>query len=131
MGFVVIYLYSIVFISSIFSHIIDECPISRHLVSEWSEQLKLRFKTPARREIIQGKPTVFYINMNRKVTMKSQWIAVFLLPLWLTSACETKLSVFYIKNRNPEELKIRAFERCGRHYLVLDYVEDTARIKCL
>ena len=83
------------------------------------------------RENYQGQTANALLNMNGKVTMKSLWIAVFLLPLWLTSACETKLSVFYIKARNPEELKIHAFERCGRHYRVLDYVEDTARIKCL
>ena len=69
--------------------------------------------------------------MNGKVTVKSLWIAIFLLPLWLTSDCETKLSDFYVKARNSEELKIHAFERCGRHYRVITYEEDTARIECL
>ena len=69
--------------------------------------------------------------MNEKVTVKSPWIAIFLLPLWLTSGCETKLPSFYVKARNAEELKIHAFERCGRHYRVITYEEDTARIECL
>ena len=83
------------------------------------------------RENYQGQTANALLNMNGKVTMKSLWIAVFLLPLWLTGACETKLPVFYVKSRNTEELKIHAFERCGRHYRVLSYEEDTARIECL
>ena len=83
------------------------------------------------RENYQGQTANALLNMNGKVTMKSLWIAVFLLPLWLTGACETKLPVFYVKARNTEELKIHAFERCGRHYRVLSYEEDTARIECL
>ena len=33
--------------------------------------------------------------------------------------------------RNPEELKVHAFERCGRKYKVLAYEDDTVRIECL
>ena len=47
------------------------------------------------------------------------------------SACETKMKEIYVKARNPEELKIHAFENCGRLYKVLSYEDDTARIKCL
>tara|TARA_Y100001960_G_scaffold150351_1_gene158619 strand:+ start:99 stop:260 length:162 start_codon:yes stop_codon:yes gene_type:complete len=46
-------------------------------------------------------------------------------------ACETKLKEVYVKARNAEELKIHAFENCGRLYKVLSYEDDTARIKCL
>ena len=83
------------------------------------------------RENYRGQTANAPLNMNGKVTMKSLWITVFLLPLWLTGACETKLPVFYVKDRNTEELKIHAFERCGKHYRVLSYEEDTARIECL
>ena len=83
------------------------------------------------RENYQGQTANALLNMNGKVTVKSLWIAVLLLPLWLTGSCETKLAVFYVKARNTEELKIHAFERCGRHYQVLSYEEDTARIECL
>ena len=69
--------------------------------------------------------------MNVKGTRKSLWITVFILPLWLAGSCETKLPVFYAKARNIEELKIHAFERCGREYRVLSYEEDTAKIECL
>ena len=69
--------------------------------------------------------------MKVKATMKNRWIVVFLLLLWLTGACEKKLPVFYVKARNTEELKIHAFELCGRHYRILSYEEDTVRIECL
>ena len=46
-------------------------------------------------------------------------------------ACETKLKEIYVKARTAEELKIHAFENCGRLYKVLSYEYDTARIKCL
>ena len=48
-----------------------------------------------------------------------------------TAACEIKLKEKYVKARTAEELKIHAFESCGRHYKVLSYEGDTARIKCL
>ena len=53
------------------------------------------------------------------------------MPIWLAASCETRLTTFYVKARDPEELKISAFERCGRHYRVLGYEDDTARIECL
>ena len=47
-------------------------------------------------------------------------------------ACETtKYSSFYVKARNSEELKVHAFERCGRKYKVLAYEDDTVLIECL
>ena len=54
-----------------------------------------------------------------------------ILMMFLAGACETKLPELYVKARTAEELKVHAFERCGRHYEVLAYAEDTARIKCL
>ena len=53
------------------------------------------------------------------------------MPIWLVGSCETRLTAFYVKARNPEEIKIHAFERCGRHYRVLAYEDETARIVCL
>ena len=49
----------------------------------------------------------------------------------LTAACENKLKEIFVKARTAEELKINAFEICGRHFKVLSYEDDTARIKCL
>ena len=46
-------------------------------------------------------------------------------------ACETKLKEIYVKARTAEELKIHAFENCGRLYKVISYEDDTAPIKCL
>ena len=47
-------------------------------------------------------------------------------------ACETiNSSSFYVKARNSEELKVHAFERCGRKYKVLAYEDDTVLIECL
>ena len=57
--------------------------------------------------------------------------ATLLACILLTIACETKLKEMYVKARTSEELKINAFESCGRHYKVLSYEDDTARIKCL
>ena len=52
--------------------------------------------------------------------------------MWLGGACETtKNPPFYVKARNSEELKVHAFERCGRKYKVLAYEDDTVRIECL
>ena len=51
--------------------------------------------------------------------------------IFFTAACETKLKEIYVKARTTEELKINAFENCGRHYKVLSYEDDTVRIKCL
>ncbi len=51
--------------------------------------------------------------------------------IFCTAACETKLKGMYVKARTSEELKINAFESCGRHFKVLSYEDDTAWIKCL
>ena len=63
--------------------------------------------------------------------MNCRWIWIILMPIWLVGSCETRLTTFYVKAGDSEELKIRAFERCGRHYRVLAYEDDTARIECL
>ena len=64
--------------------------------------------------------------------MNKKWIMLILPAIWLGGACETaKSSSFYVKARNPEELKVHAFERCGRKYKVLAYEDDTVRIECL
>ena len=64
--------------------------------------------------------------------MKKILIALYLSYLLLMGACETtKYSSFYVKARNSEELKLHAFERCGRKYKVLTYEDDTVRIECL
>ena len=64
--------------------------------------------------------------------MKKKWIMLILHAIWLGGACETaKTSSFYVKARNPEELKVHAFERCGRKYKVLAYEDDTVRIEGL
>ena len=57
--------------------------------------------------------------------------ATLFVSIFLTSACETKLKEMYVKARTAEELKINAFENCGRQYKVLSYEDDTARIQCL
>lgn len=44
--------------------------------------------------------------------------------------CSTKKKKFYIKARNNEEVKIGAFEICGRNYKILAFEEDTALIAC-
>ena len=57
--------------------------------------------------------------------------ATFFICILFVVACETKLKEIYVKARNAEELKIHAFENCGKLYKVLSYEDDTARIKCL
>ena len=44
--------------------------------------------------------------------------------------CSTKKKNFYIKARNNEEVKIGAFEICGRNYKIVAFEEDTALIAC-
>ena len=67
-----------------------------------------------------------------KFAMKFLSIVVAVMTLWLGAACETtKTASFYVKARNLEELKVHAFERCGRNYKVLAYEDDTVRISCL
>ena len=63
--------------------------------------------------------------------MNCRWIWIILMPIWLAGSCETRLTTFYVKAGDSEELKIHAFERCGRHYRVLAYEDDTARIEWL
>ena len=57
--------------------------------------------------------------------------ATFFICILFAVACETKLKEIFVKARTAEELKIHAFENCGRLYKVLSYEDDTARIKCL
>jgi len=45
-------------------------------------------------------------------------------------ACATQKNNFYIKARNNEEVKIGAFEICGRDFKILAYEEDTALVSC-
>ncbi|SVC47466.1 uncharacterized protein METZ01_LOCUS300320 [marine metagenome] len=63
--------------------------------------------------------------------MNSYKYATFVVCILFAVACETKLKEIYVKARTAEELKIHAFESCGRDYKVLSYEDDTARIKCL
>ncbi len=58
-------------------------------------------------------------------------VTTFFICILFASACETKLKEIYVKARTAEELKIHAFENCGRLYKVLYYEDDTALIKCL
>ncbi len=53
---------------------------------------------------------------------------LFLIILIATCATTTK---FYIKARNKEEVKIGAFEICGKNFNILTYEEDTALISCI
>ena len=69
--------------------------------------------------------------MQNKILMKNKWIVLILTVIWLNYACETSNSYFYVKARETEELKIHAFERCGKRYKVIAYEDDTAIIKCL
>jgi len=63
--------------------------------------------------------------------MNSYKFATFFISILFAVACEAKLKEIFVKARTAEELKIHAFENCGRHYKVLSYEDDTARIKCL
>ena len=63
--------------------------------------------------------------------MNSYKYATLFLCIFFSASCENKLKEMYVKARTAEELKISAFENCGRHYKVLSYEDDTARIKCL
>ena len=64
-------------------------------------------------------------------SMNYYMFATFFICILFAVACETKLKEIYVKARTAEELKIHAFENCGRLYKVLSYEDDTARIKCL
>ena len=63
--------------------------------------------------------------------MNSYKFSTFFICILFAVACETKLKEIYVKARTAEELKIRAFENCGRLYKVLSFEDDTARIKCM
>ena len=63
--------------------------------------------------------------------MNSYKFTTFFICILFAVACETKLKEIYVKARNAEELKIHAFENCGRLYKVISYEDDTARRKCL
>ena len=63
--------------------------------------------------------------------MDSYKFTTFFISILFAVACENKLKEIYVKARTAEELKIHAFENCGRLYKVLSYEDDTARIKCL
>ena len=63
--------------------------------------------------------------------MSSYKYATFFICILFAIARETKFKVVYVKARTAEELKVHAFENCGRLYKVLSYEDDTARIKCL
>ncbi len=63
--------------------------------------------------------------------MNSYKLATFFICILFAVACETTLKEIYVKARTAEELKVNAFEKCGRLYKVISYEDDTARIKCL
>ena len=79
-----------------------------------------------------SKQKIFYIkNKLAPYSMNSYKYATLFVCIFFTSACETKLKEMYVKARTAEELKINAFENCGRQYKVLSYEDDTALIRCL
>ena len=55
----------------------------------------------------------------------------FLISIIFFTQCSTKKHSFYIKARNNEEIKIGAFEICGRNYKIVAFEEDTALIACI
>jgi hypothetical protein len=64
--------------------------------------------------------------------MKIFLSGLYLSSLLMIGACETTIySSFNVKARNSEELKVHAFERCGRKYKVLAYEDETVLIECL
>ena len=79
-----------------------------------------------------SKQKIHCINKNlASDSINSYKYATLLICIFFSSACETKLKEMYVKARTVEELKINAFESCGRQYKVLSYEDDTARIRCL
>ena len=54
----------------------------------------------------------------------------FLISIIFITQCSLKKNSFYIKARNNEEVKIGAFEICGRNYKIVAFEEDTALIAC-
>ena len=69
-------------------------------------------------------------NFKKKFNIKTNHVVICFLFLFKISACATKSDYFYVKSRNPEELKIKAFEICGRNFEAVKYEEDTVIIKC-
>ena len=65
----------------------------------------------------------------KKIDCKIYNIALFFF-IMLFLACATQKNNFYIKARNNEEVKIGAFEICGRDFKILAYEEDTALVSC-
>jgi len=63
--------------------------------------------------------------------MKDYFTVFTLLTLLLNGGCGTKKTPFYIKAISSDELKIHAFETCGRNFRVLNFENDTALIECL
>ena len=74
------------------------------------------------------KPKKFFIARSR--LLKSIYKTFFLIFITMNIQCSTKKKKFYIKARNNEEVKIGAFEICGRNYKILAFEEDTALIAC-
>ena len=58
-------------------------------------------------------------------------LLLFVLVSAFILGCAIPLNQTYIKARNPNEMKSKAFEICGFHYRVLSYEDDTAKIECL
>ena len=75
------------------------------------------------------KQKILYVKNNLAPdSMNSYKYATLFVCIFFTLACETKLKEMYVKARTAEELKINAFENCGRQYKVLSYEDDTALI---
>ena len=55
----------------------------------------------------------------------------YLFLILLIVTCTTTKKTFFIKARNNEEVKIGAFEICGRNFEILSYEEDTALVACI
>jgi len=65
-----------------------------------------------------------------KRIMICRWTCSILMLIWLAGSCQTRMNRFHVKARTSKELKIHAFERCGRHYRIIAYEDDTANIEC-
>ena len=73
----------------------------------------------------------FSDSLKNKFFMKDYFTVFSLLTLLVNGACGAKKAPFYIKAISSEELKIHAFETCGRNFRVLKFENDTALIECL
>ncbi len=56
---------------------------------------------------------------------------ILIICILYTTACMKTFKEKFVKARTADELKIHAFENCGRKYNVLSFEDDTALIKCL